>query len=337
MSRIEALLARFAQRQNAPLAYLIAALVTAAAIGARAALHSVLLGFVFVTLYPAVLISAAIGGFWAGVMSAASGGWAAWYLFAPAVTTSVNPGASPWTSVIAFAATSALIALIMRWLRRAIRQLEAERLKAEKNRAQAETALAEMNHRVKNSLQIAASLLRLQAGSAGDGTRDALQQAAARVDTVARVHLHLTGLQEIQEVNFERYLRDFCTEIGQTWQGAGTALSWQIECDNLTIPTRQAVALALSINELLTNITIYAYPGKSEGTARIECHRARDGSTELRVVDRGVGLPASFDPAKSRGLGMRIVVALCQQIGARLDVERSAGNGASFLITVPTA
>src|SRR5215813_5851180 len=117
-----------------------------------------------------------------------------------------------------------------------------------------------MNHRVKNSLQIAASLLRLQAGSTAEGTRDALQQAAARVDTVARVHLHLSGLKEIEAVDFERYLRDFCQELGGTWQSPGLSLSWQIVCDRFTIPTRQAVALGLIINELLTNFIKYAYP-----------------------------------------------------------------------------
>ena len=179
--------------------------------------------------------------------------------------------------------------------------------------------------------------MQLQAGSTVDGTRDALQQAAARVDTVARVHLHLTGLKEIEQVNFERYLRDFCNEIGGTWQSAGTSLSWQIDCDNLTVPTRQAVALGLIINELLTNIMKYAYPGEPHGTAIIKCQRTPEGATRLRIADDGVGLPAGFDPAKSQGLGMRIVSALCQQIGADLEIERSGRSGASFMITVPAA
>ena len=345
MPSIETLIARFAQRRHAPVGYLAALVVTAAALALRLALDPIMPGFVFVTLYPAVLVSAVIGGFWAGILSAAVGGVAAWYLFSPAAaSTNATLGASPWAATISFAVTCVFISLVMRWLRGALRQLEAERAKAsallqqsEQSQAKAETALAEMNHRVKNSLQIAASLLRLQAGSTADGTRDALQQAAARVDTVARVHLHLTGLKEIEAVDFERYLRDFCQELGGTWQSPGLSLSWQIDCDRFTIPTRQAVALGLIINELLTNIMKYAYPGAPRGTAIIKCQRSADGETRLRVVDRGVGLPDGFDPTKSKGLGMRIVAALCQQIGARLEIDRSADNGASFLITVPAA
>jgi two-component sensor histidine kinase len=344
MPRIESLLAHFAQRRHAPLAYLVALIVTAGALAARAALQSLLPGSVFITLYPAVLVSAAVGGFWAGLLSTAIGGLAAWRLFWPSASTHADPAQAPWAGVIVFAVTGILISLVMRWLRGAIRQLEAERSKAsallreaEQSQARAETALAEMNHRVKNSLQIAASLLRLQAGSTADGTRDALQQAAARVDTVARVHLHLTGLKEIEQVNFERYLRDFCNEIGETWQSASTSLSWQIDCDSFTLPTRQAVALGLIINELLTNIMKYAYPGESHGTAIIRCQRTPEGATQLRVADAGVGLPAGFDPAQSHGLGMRIVAALCQQIGADLEIERSGRSGASFMITVPAA
>lgn len=346
MPRIETVLARFAQRQQDSLAWLVTLIVTAGAIAARAALQPILPGAVFIMLYPAVLISAAVGGLRAGLLSGAGGGLAAWYLFWPSATaTNAVLGQSPWVGVVAFAFICVLISIIMRWLRGAIRQLEAERAKAsgllqeaEQSQARAETALAEMNHRVKNSLQIAASLLRLQAGSTADGTRDALQQAAARVDTVARVHLHLTGLKEIEAVNFERYLRDFCNEIGGTWQSPGTSLSWQIDCDDsFTVPTRQAVALGLIINELLTNIMKYAYPGEPSGTAIIKCQRTAEGTTRLRIVDRGVGLPAGFDPAKSKGLGMRIVAALCQQIGAQLEIDRSEQNGASFLITVPAA
>jgi len=102
------------------------------------------------------------------------------------------------------------------------------------------------------------------------------------------------------------------------------------------VPTRQAVALGLIINELLTNIMKYAYPGEPRGTAIIKCQRTAEGTTTLRIVDRGVGLPAGFDPAKSKGLGMRIVAALCQQIGAELEIDRSGQNGAGFVITVPT-
>jgi two-component sensor histidine kinase len=348
MPSVETVLARFAQRRNAPAAYLIALILTAVAIGARIALAPVLPGFVFVTLYPAVLISAAIGGLWAGVMSATIGGVAAWYLFAPSVPAIANPTPTPWAGIVAFAATSILISVIMRFLRATIRQLEAQRTRthhllqeaesertvAQTAQATAETALAEMNHRVKNSLQIAASLLRLQAGTTGDTTRSALQQAASRVDTVARVHRHLTGLQALEAVDFGQYLRGFCDEIASVLQGP-TVLSFKVECPNFKVSTRQAVALGLIINELLTNVTKYAYPGEARGTATIKCERTHEGATQLRVVDRGVGLPAGFDPSKSSGLGMRIVAALCQQIGAQLEIDRSGRNGASFLITVP--
>ena len=93
--------------------------------------------------------------------------------------------------------------------------------------------------------------------------------------------------------------------------------------------------MGLIINELLTNVTKYAYPGQPHGTATVKYERTRAGATQLRVVDSGVGLPADFDPTKSKGLGMRIVNALCQQIGARLEIERLSGTGTSFLITVP--
>jgi two-component sensor histidine kinase len=93
--------------------------------------------------------------------------------------------------------------------------------------------------------------------------------------------------------------------------------------------------LGLIINELLTSVTKYACPGQAHGTATVKCERTQAGATQLRVMDDGVGLPAGFDPAQSKGLGMRTGSALRQQIGARLEIERLSGTGASFLITVP--
>src|SRR5690348_3911754 len=104
MPAIDTVLGRFAERRHAPVAYLIALIVTAIAIAARGALQPVIPGFIFVTLYPAVLISAALGGLWAGIMSATLGGLAAWYLFGSSASSGPAAASWPWSSVVAFAA-----------------------------------------------------------------------------------------------------------------------------------------------------------------------------------------------------------------------------------------
>jgi two-component sensor histidine kinase len=94
-------------------------------------------------------------------------------------------------------------------------------------------------------------------------------------------------------------------------------------------PTAFAVPLAFIVSELATNSAKY-----SEGSITVRFETKSPSSHSLSVLDRGPGLPKGFDPSKSKGLGMKIVLSLAKQIGGELDIS-SDGNsrGARFTIT----
>jgi two-component sensor histidine kinase len=54
----------------------------------------------------------------------------------------------------------------------------------------------------------------------------------------------------------------------------------------------------------------------------------------ITVRDEGIGLPANFDPATSKRLGMRLITALAKQLGAELTRPASI-MGADFRLLVP--
>jgi two-component sensor histidine kinase len=90
-----------------------------------------------------------------------------------------------------------------------------------------------------------------------------------------------------------------------------------------------AIPLGFIVNELITNSAKYA---RNNITVRLETTATIGHS--LSVLDDGPGLPAGFDPARSKGLGMKIISSLVKQIGGKLQIVLGAnGHGAGFAVT----
>jgi two-component system, sensor histidine kinase PdtaS len=192
----------------------------------------------------------------------------------------------------------------------------------------------EFEHRLVNSLQVVSSLLTLQCRTAT--TPEAVAQlrvAARRVDAVGRVHCRLHLLDHQERVEFKHYLEDLCDDLARLHFHEPSSRSIVVQCSNFEIPTALGIPLGFIVNELITNATKYA---KGNITVRIKSTTAENHS--LSVSDGGAGLPAGFDPAKSNGLGMKIVQSLVKQIGGEFHILPGGdGCGARFTITFCTA
>lgn len=190
--------------------------------------------------------------------------------------------------------------------------------------------LDELNHRVKNSLQLVTSMLRLQSSASNDPTLSTqFDEASRRVAAIAIAHEHLYQGDDIRTLDLGRYL-------GSLWPG-GLISNCVVHMDapeKVNIATNQAIPLALIVNELVTNAAKYAYSSGAGGTVWVRAVRSREGYIAVSVRDEGAGVPAGFDPAKGRGLGMRIVTALSRQLEAELTVT-SHDRGVEFALFIP--
>ena len=190
----------------------------------------------------------------------------------------------------------------------------------------------EINHRVKNSLQLVASLFSLQAGSTSDPTvAQSLQEAMVRVTAIARIHERLYRTAVIGSVDLTAYLADICSDLREVV----AACDLKFEPDGpIPIATDRAVRVALLATELITNAAKHAYPAETGGPIVVTLSRTGDIVT-LSVRDRGAGLPkAQSETHGDIGLGMRIVRALATQTGGTLEV-RPADPGTEFAIALP--
>jgi len=187
----------------------------------------------------------------------------------------------------------------------------------------------EFEHRLINGLQLIVSLLSLQSRTATTPeAADQLKIAARRVAALGRVHrrLHLLDLQD--QVEFKDYLQHLCEDLSGLLFQDGSGYAIVVEGANVEIPTTMAIPLGFIVNELITNSAKYA-----EGHVSVRIEAASPADRSLSVVDDGPGMPAGFKPEDSKGLGMKIVLSLVQQIGGTLSIlPGDNGRGTRFLV-----
>jgi two-component sensor histidine kinase len=193
--------------------------------------------------------------------------------------------------------------------------------------------LQEINHRVKNSLALVISMLRLQAREDDDPKlTKRLGEAATRVNAVARAHERLYQGDDVRTLDLGVYVQQVCKDLDE----AVSQLDVQIDADTgIILVTDRAISAALIVAELVTNVAKYAYDGIIGGKVWVRVSRT-NGSEDvlLTVRDEGTGLPADFDFQKGSSLGMRIITAFAQQLGGSVTMNRLS-PGTEFTVTIP--
>ncbi len=191
--------------------------------------------------------------------------------------------------------------------------------------------LEEVNHRVKNSLQLVSAMLELQANAAKEPLRESLTQASARIAAIAQAHQRVHQYGAIQTVDLAIYLKDVCAELG------GSTMPCDIHIDvpaDVEIAIDKAIPIALIVNELVTNASKHAYPEQERCPIWVQVNLKGSEAISVVVRDEGVGLPKGKNVLKSKGLGMRIVAAFTAQLGAEL-VVRPNNPGCEYEISIP--
>lgn len=191
--------------------------------------------------------------------------------------------------------------------------------------------LRELNHRIKNNLQMITGMLRLQASRLESGPAGtALDRAMERVQAISDLHGQLKFEGGLGRIDFSTYLQQLCEKL-QTSVLAGAAIELRCEVEPCMLDLDRAVPLGLIVNELVTNAIKYAFPDGAGGTILVKLSCLSDGGLAVLIRDSGKGI-ASDVPTS--GLGTRLVQGLCAQIGATIATNN--GSGTVHEITVPS-
>jgi two-component sensor histidine kinase/tetratricopeptide (TPR) repeat protein len=201
-----------------------------------------------------------------------------------------------------------------------------------------EVLLKEVHHRVKNNLQIIASLLALQAQAQArlPAVVAALREGQNWVKSIAMAHELLYQSDDLAHVDFGEFLARFVPHLQRTFAVPASQVQLRVQAEGIALGTDTAVPLGLIVNELLSNAFKYAYADGRAGTVAVGLvpdPAAGAGHYSLTVADDGPGLPANFMPGRASSLGLRLVHSLARQLGGELCLPPPGAAGGKFVVS----
>ncbi|MDP2796642.1 MAG: PAS domain S-box protein, partial [Methanoregula sp.] len=216
------------------------------------------------------------------------------------------------------------------WLKKFSEELEAkvaERTETlNKSLHEKEMLLKEIHHRVKNNLQIVASLLNLQSRHITDPAMLAMfKESQNRVRAMALVHERLYRSEDISSINLLDYVRFMGTNLFKFYGITPATVRLDIGISDIRMDINRAIPLGLLINELLSNSLKHAFPAGRKGTITVTGEKD-DNTIRIIVQDDGAGIPADFDWRNAESLGLQLVNSLTDQMEGTIELDRTAGT-----------
>lgn len=186
--------------------------------------------------------------------------------------------------------------------------------------------LQEMHHRVKNSLQTIASLLRLQVRVGKfDDPKEALTQSINRIQSIAAVH-EMLSRENLDDVNVARLSDNILSATGRGLLPDARQVRMNVEGEDFMLPSGQATYVALVLNELIQNAVEHGLRGDIGTELTVSISQDEDNFI-LEVVNDGEPLPDDFDVRRDRNLGLRIVESLVRDnLMGEFDIRSDQGH-----------
>jgi PAS domain S-box-containing protein len=187
-----------------------------------------------------------------------------------------------------------------------------------------DTLLRELQHRVKNNLQMITALIRLETRNATEPDRKRFERLAGRVDALAILYNTLSSDEQKDEVDLGVYLSQIASAVMSSHAVEGIRLDMKV--DTYPVSINVAMPTGLVVNELLTNSLKHAFRGRNGGT--ITLHSVSDGEgCRVTIADDGIGLPEGETWPKPGKLGALIARSLTENAKAQFNVTSKAGEG----------
>jgi two-component sensor histidine kinase len=230
-----------------------------------------------------------------------------------------------------------------------------------------ETLLKEIHHRVKNNLNVIASLLALQSDTieTAEEAKKALSNSRNRAYYMAQVHEQLYRSHSLSYIDMSAYLRTVTADLAGIYDAEAKRISVEVEAGSVEMSVSAAIPLGLLVNELVTNALAHAFPeeqnvgketafqhwggetafseepqvgGKTvfpEGRITVSLKEVSPEEYQITVTDDGVGLPEDFTPEGTESLGWRLITALSEQLNGELQVSGTEGTSVSIRFPKP--
>ena len=201
-------------------------------------------------------------------------------------------------------------------------------------RQHAEVLLVEVKHRVANSLQLVAALVRMQTSAVTDmAAKGALRETQSRINAISLIHKSLYTSGDVASVALNDYLGAMLGHLETAMKKEGHTAILKCHLEPVSLRTDASVNLGVAVQELVTNAFKHAYPDKKPGEVRVLLKRVGDGKAELTVEDDGVGIAPNAAHART-GLGSKIIQTMASALQTRVEYSnRAPGTAARLVLT----
>ncbi len=190
--------------------------------------------------------------------------------------------------------------------------------------------LHEVDHRVKNNLQVVSSLVLLKARQSRDeATRRVLHDMAERIGALSTVHRLLYPAGDASRFDLREFIGDLAADLVAALPKDQITLV--LDVVPVAVSAAKATPLALLVNEIVGSALKHAYPDRRRGQVSIRVTK-RDGDVRIVIEDDGVGIGRQESPPQ--GFGKILIDLLVRQLRARIDWE-DACPGTRAVVTVP--
>jgi two-component sensor histidine kinase len=185
--------------------------------------------------------------------------------------------------------------------------------------------LKEIHHRVKNNLQVVASLLRLGRSYVKDpGALSVFNDSVARVHSIALIHERLYQTKNLDRIEMAGYLHGLVSEITRA-NATADHIGTQVLVEKLFFDLDRCVPIGLIVNELVANALKHAFAERPPAPPVIIV-ALHEGTHEYALVVRDNGRGLNPEKRREGSLGLRIVESLAKQLGGKLRLEQEHGT-----------
>lgn len=194
-----------------------------------------------------------------------------------------------------------------------------------------QTLRAEMDHRIKNSLQSTSSLIRLYSRAVKDETaREALEAVDRRINGMTALHEQLQKSNVSGRIAMRDYLEDL---VGNLRETTPENIELSVKADDISLPFNSATDLGIILSEFVANTIKYGYPEDAQGQVQIALTASADGTLTLSASDDGLGSAAPKpDESRVSGIGSSIVAAAASNLSGALVHDLTAQGARLSLV-----
>jgi PAS domain S-box-containing protein len=190
--------------------------------------------------------------------------------------------------------------------------------------------LKELQHRVKNNLQLLTALIRIDARNQRQGDTINFDRLAGRIESLQLLYKGLAADGLGQTVDLGHYVSEIAAAVMHTYAVDGIRLDLKV--DHALASINIAMPVGLLVNELLTNAFKYAFAGRKSGTIMVRCLHEDESHYRIVVADDGVGLPEGMSWPIQGKLAALILQTLRENAKTDVKVETASGKGMRAMI-----